>query len=164
MERKNSARYQKLWACFYGSSNDTTTNTTPHVGQSQFRYRYWNGRESKIHPTGGERGRGSTQQPTKPDSTFFLVGKCLVTDELPTRTPPTIQGKHQMKKKKNNISDRNGIFPPFHPSPVATSFQNKNNTPPSSSGRVTNSDHLFATVKNFKKRQQPENDSLFLSK
>jgi hypothetical protein len=36
-----------------------------------------------------------------------------VLHELPTRTPPTIQGKHQMKKKKKTtFSDRNGTF--FH--------------------------------------------------
>jgi hypothetical protein len=60
---------------FYGSSNDTTTNTRHHtlVRVTISVQVLKNGRESKIHPTGGECGRGSTQQPTKPDtvSLFF---------------------------------------------------------------------------------------------
>jgi hypothetical protein len=74
-ERILPSLIKKTMGVFYGSSNDTTTNTRHHtlVRVTISVQVLKNGRESKIHPTGGECGRGSTQQPTKPDtvSLFF---------------------------------------------------------------------------------------------
>ena len=93
-----------------------TTNTQHHTSVG---HNFRTGTEKtdgSLHPTVG---RNAVEE-TVPNSFFLLFkkngGNIKATHELPTRNP-TIQGKHQMKKKRTKkrttFSAWNGIFPPL---------------------------------------------------
>jgi hypothetical protein len=95
---------------------------------------------------------------------LFLKGGNVL-HELPTRTPPTIQGKHQMKKrKKNNIFRPEWyIFPPFHLLPRL--LRTKTMRHRHLAAKLPTRSIFFATVKKFQKNVNNflVNNSFFLS-
>jgi hypothetical protein len=91
---------------------------------------------------------------------LFLKGGNVL-HELPTRTPPTIQGKHQMKKKKKKKHFQTGMHFSTFPSPPP-SFTNKNNAPPPSSGQIANPFYLFRNCQKISKKCQQLSGKQFL--
>lgn len=159
MERKNSAaqsdkNYGRVF--MVPLMTQQQTHDTTRWSESQFRYRYWktDGSQKYIQLAVSAVEEALSSQLNQRLFFFFLLflkgGNVL--HELPTRTPPTIQGKHQMMKKNKKTTFFRPewyIFPPFHLLPRL--FRTKTRRHRHLAVKLPTRSIFFATVKNFKK-------------